>query len=257
MLLFYLRWHDVCKHKTHYSNMYGNKNLQAVLMEHKQWLRHRQAVLYPSHNWELWFHQTAYTSHSAKITTVSSVCCHMIILVNYNVFRLAGSMEMICTVSHFSNLYIQKKKFIEYSAVTSSLGTLHIFIIWPSQFPLWIQKCTVNLNNILTHTQHYLCNKQFLCNVPMHRVFNLKVNRILIQVIYLLQFTTCYITQLTWIYSKCWKWCPFISMHLSTCFTMFLATFLSVPSFLIIFAIALFTGTCLPNFSKKLCLQWT
>ena len=43
----------------------------------------------------------------------------------------------------------------------------------------------------------------------------------------------------------------------------FLATFLSVLSFepvtrnfLIIFAIALFTGACLLNFSKKLCLQW-
>jgi len=37
------------------------------------------------------------------------------------------------------------------------------------------------------------------------RVFNLKVGRILIRVIYLLRFTTCYITQLTYIYSKCWK----------------------------------------------------
>jgi hypothetical protein len=64
-----------------------------------------------------------------------------------------------------------------------------------------------------------------------YRVFNLKVNRILIWVIYLLRFTICYITQLTCIYSKCWKWCPFISMHLSTGFTMFLATFLSVLSF--------------------------
>ena len=62
-------------------------------------------------------------------------------------------------------------------------------------------------------------------------VFNLKVDRILIWVIYLLRFTTYYITQLTCIYSKCWKWSPFISMHLSTCFTMFLATFLSVLSF--------------------------
>jgi hypothetical protein len=33
-------------------------------------------------------------------------------------------------------------------------------------------------------------------------VFNLKVDRILIQVIYLLRFATCYITQLTCIYSK-------------------------------------------------------
>jgi hypothetical protein len=53
-----------------YSNMYGNKTLQAVLTEHKQRLRRWQAVLYPSYNWELWFHQTAYTLHSAKITTV-------------------------------------------------------------------------------------------------------------------------------------------------------------------------------------------
>jgi len=65
----------------------------------------------------------------------------------------------------------------------------------------------------------------------LYRVFNLKVDRILIWVIYLLRFTTCYITQLTGIYSNCWKWCPFISMHLSTCFTMFFATFLSVLSF--------------------------
>jgi len=68
-------------------------------------------------------------------------------------------------------------------------------------------------------------------NIRIYRVFNLKVNHILIWAIYLLRFTTCYITQLTCIYSKCWKWCPFISMHLSTRFTMFLATFLSVLSF--------------------------
>ena len=58
----------------------------------------------------------------------------------------------------------------------------------------------------------------------------LKSGPILIWLIYLLRFT-CYITQLTCIYSKCWKWCPFISMHLSTRFTMFLATFHSVLSF--------------------------
>ena len=69
----------------------------------------------------------------------------------------------------------------------------------------------------------------------IYRMFNLKLDRILIRVIYLLRFTTCYITQQTYIYSKCWKWCPFISMHLSTRFTMFLATFLSVLSFLNIF----------------------
>ena len=58
-----------------------------------------------------------------------------------------------------------------------------------------------------------------------------KSGPILIWVIYLMRFTTCYITQLICIYSKCWKWCPFISMHLLTRFTMFLGTFLSVLSF--------------------------
>jgi len=65
-----------------------------------------------------------------------------------------------------------------------------------------------------------------------YRVFTLKVDRTLMWLIYLLRFTTCYITQLTCIYSKCWKRCPFISVHLSTLstrFTMFLATFLSEP----------------------------
>ena len=65
-------------------------------------------------------------------------------------------------------------------------------------------------------------------NRVYYRVFNLKVDRILILVFYLLRFTTCYITQLTSIYSKCLKWCPFISMHLSTRFIIFLATFLGV-----------------------------
>jgi hypothetical protein len=74
----------------------------------------------------------------------------------------------------------------------------------------------------------YVCNKR--SEYGIYRMFNLKVNLVLISVIYLLRFTTCYITQLTCIYSKCWKWCPFISMHLSTCFTMFLVTFLTVLS---------------------------
>jgi len=39
----------------------------------------------------------------------------------------------------------------------------------------------------------------------IYRMFNLKLDRILIRVIYLLRFTTCYITQQTYIYSKCWK----------------------------------------------------
>jgi hypothetical protein len=38
-----------------------------------------------------------------------------------------------------------------------------------------------------------------------YRVFNLKVESILMRVIYLLRFTTYYIIQLTFIYSKCWK----------------------------------------------------
>ena len=82
----------------------------------------------------------------------------------------------------------------------------------------------------------------------------LKSGPILIWVIYLLRFT-CYITQLTRIYSKCWKWCPFISMHLSTRFNMFLATFLNVLSFTSSMARVIFMFKIL-NFSKKLCLQW-
>jgi len=85
---------------------------------------------------------------------------------------------------------------------------------------------------------------------PCYRGFNLKVDRILIRVIYLLRFT-CYITQLTYIYSKCWKWCPFISMHLSTRFTMFLTTFLGVLSFTSSLARVIFIFKIL-NFSKKL-----
>ena len=83
------------------------------------------------------------------------------------------------------------------------------------------------------------CEPYRTCCVSFVQVFNLKVDRILIWVIYLPRFKTCYITQLTCIYSKCWKWCPFISMHLSTRFTTFLATFLSVLSFFNHFAIAL------------------
>jgi hypothetical protein len=71
--------------------------------------------------------------------------------------------------------------------------------------------------------------RKHLCNKV--QCVQLKSGPILIWVIYLLRFTTCYITHLTCIYSKCWKWCPFISMHLSTRFTMFLATYLSVLSF--------------------------
>jgi len=75
-------------------------------------------------------------------------------------------------------------------------------------------------------------------------VFNIKVDHILIWVIYLLRFTTCYITQLSCIYSKCWKWCPFISLHLSKRFTMFLATFLSVLSFTSSMARVIFIFYC-------------
>jgi hypothetical protein len=57
------------------------------------------------------------------------------------------------------------------------------------------------------------------------------MDRILMWVIYLPRFTICYITQLTCIYSWCWKWCSFISVHLLTSFTMFLTTFLSVLSY--------------------------
>jgi hypothetical protein len=72
----------------------------------------------------------------------------------------------------------------------------------------------------------------------IYRVFNLKMDRILIR------FTTCYITQLNCIYSKCWKWCPLISMHLSTRFAMFLPTILSVLSFTSSMARVIFLFNC-------------
>jgi len=90
---------------------------------------------------------------------------------------------------------------------------------------IWTQYSTT----VVTCTTHCHTSAN---RVRFYRLFNLKVDRILIWVIYLLKFTTCYITQLTCIYSKCWKWCPLISMHLSTRFTMFLATSLSVLSFI-------------------------
>jgi hypothetical protein len=89
---------------------------------------------------------------------------------------------------------------------------------------------TPNARVSTSHIRVFL--KSFISIMPhLYRVFNLKVDGILIWVIYLLRFTTCHITQLTCIYTKCWKWCPFNSMHLSTRFTMFLANFLSVLSF--------------------------
>jgi hypothetical protein len=44
--------------------------------------------------------------------------------------------------------------------------------------------------------------------------------------------------------NKCWKWCPFISLHLSTCFTMFLKTFISVLSFTSLMAWVIFIFNC-------------
>jgi len=114
-----------------------------------------------------------------------------------------------------------------------------------------------NLRNILRtlRTTPDLCKKCFtrnaLATVIHIQVFNLKVDRILIRVIHLLSFTTCHITQLICIYSKCWKWCPFISMHLSTRFTMFLATFLSVLSFFNHFRNSIFYWRLSSKFFKE------
>ena len=115
---------------------------------------------------------------------------------------------------------------------------LHIFGI-----PKCLQQCE-NVGTIKVNIYNII-----------YRMFNLKVDRILIWVIYLLRFIKCYITQLTCIYSKCWKWCPFISVHLSTRFTTFLATFLSVLSFTSSMARVIFIFKIL-NFWKELCLQW-
>jgi len=105
--------------------------------------------------------------------------------------------------------------------------------------------------------EHYPAHLQevYVVIVVSVQDVQIKSGPILIWVIYLLRFTTCFITQLTCIYSKCCKWCQFISMHLSTRFTMFIATFLSVISFTSSIARVIFVFKIL-NFSKKLCLQW-
>jgi len=118
-------------------------------------------------------------------------------------------------------------------------------------YPLWFgMLMSIKLKNGVWNIDCLL-----IIQPAFYRVFNLKVDRILIWVIYLLRFTTCYIKQLTFIYSKCWKWCPFISTHLSTHFTMLLATFLSVLSFTSSMARVIFMFKIL-NISKKLCVQW-
>ena len=95
---------------------------------------------------------------------------------------------------------------------------------------IWFQSSPHIISNA-GYSEDFRCCIDYVISIYLYRVFNLKVDRTLIWVIYLPRFITCYITQLTYIYSKCWKWCPFILMYLSTCFIMFLATFLSVLSF--------------------------
>ena len=104
---------------------------------------------------------------------------------------------------------------------------------WKEQ--IWgLRYCLSKLRSLLSFfCQAWRHTVKSLSLTASVQVVQLKGDRILIWVIYLLIFTTCCITQLTSIYNKCWKWCPFISMHLSTRFTMFLATFLSVLSFIL------------------------
>ena len=105
--------------------------------------------------------------------------------------------------------------------------------------PPWIRQARFGIRNINYYPVSFFSASSFrfiilfcpLSHILTYRMFNLKVNRILIWVIYLLRFTTCYITQLNFLYSESWRWCPFISIHLSTRFTMFLATFHSILSF--------------------------
>jgi len=121
--------------------------------------------------------------------------------------------------------------------------------------------------NGVSHLESFAWRIQF-CRSILHLKYSLvlsfhllqgvqlKSGLILIWVIYLLRFTKCYITQLTCIYSKCWKCCPFISMHLSIRFVMFLATFLSVLSFFNHFRNSTFYWRLPSKFFKELCLQW-
>ena len=71
---------------------------------------------------------------------------------------------------------------------------------------------------------HLLVHYQHIQGVHLKSGPYFNMSNLFTKIYNMLYYTTC-------IYSKCWKWCPFISVHLSTCFTMFLATFLSVLSF--------------------------
>jgi len=132
---------------------------------------------------------------------------------------------------------------------------IHIHTQYKHRTQTWYSTLGVPTSGWLhmRHLEYKYCI--IICQIIKYRMFNLKVDRILIWVIYLLRFTIYYITQLTCIYSKCWTWCPFILMHLLTRFTMFLATFLRVLSFTSSMARVIFIFKIL-NFSKKLCLQW-
>jgi len=91
-------------------------------------------------------------------------------------------------------------------------------------------------NNLLSYWKDYSDFFHFvntvIQSVQLKSGLYFNISNLFTKIYNMLYYTTnLYITQLTCIYSKCWKWCPFISMHLSTRFTMFLTTFLSVPSF--------------------------
>ena len=127
---------------------------------------------------------------------------------------------------------LYKSYYILCSTYYTSIGNL-VFHVWFSCVChlVYVRSCLKVIKNSTAHIKLKTKCVYIYIYIYIYSVFNLKVARILIWVIYLLRFTTSYITQLTCTYSKCWKWCPFISMHLSTCFAMFFATFLSVLSF--------------------------
>ena len=168
---------------------------------------------------------------------------------NHRFLQKAGKFVTSClSVSLWMGMFVREiasPGVIEY-------GTCHIvrrvvFSVSKSHFCFNRPYCYLLYTHFIPRSVTICCS-YILC---LLQGVQLNSGPILIWVIYLLRFTTYYITQLTCIYSKFWKWCPFISMHLSTRFTMFLATFLSVLSFFNHFRNSTFYWRLPSKFFKK------
>jgi hypothetical protein len=146
-------------------------------------------------------------------TSGAVVQSHVLLLVLHNTTsftNIALKKDDLCSGCNTSRMY----KVYTWNKVRQN----HAFILWHFV--------------IFTHCFVLLLKQGglfVLRNEGLIQSVQLKSGPILIWVIYLLRFTTCYITKLTCIYSKCWKWCQIISMHLFLVLTLTSAHYNSCP----------------------------